>query len=133
MDCVINWSREIQEKAAYPINMKVQPFTNEVLRTEIGASLYQDIMKDWGMAIFRETLAYVNKAYFGYSNLSAAIVGAGGSFTFTGFNQTQNILNVGFEALFKANNGVFGSLEYDGEFLTGYLSNSLQGTVGFYF
>lgn len=133
MDCVVNCSREIQEKGAYPINMKVLPFTNEALRTEIGANLYQDLIEDWGMAIFRETLAYVNKAYFGYSNLSAAIVGAGGSFIFTGFNQTQNLLNIGFEALFKANNGVFGSLEYEGEFLDGYMSNALQGTVGFYF
>ena len=133
VDCVINRDHGMQEQGAAPLTMIVNSYTNLLLQNQIGLQAYQDEVEEWGVTIFREKAAYVNKAYFGSENLSAAIVGLGGSFTFLGFTEMQNLLRIELEMLLKRTNGLYGSLEYDGEFCSGYLSNSVQGKIGIYF
>ncbi|HSX38165.1 MAG TPA: hypothetical protein VLE95_04970, partial [Chlamydiales bacterium] len=61
------------------------------------------------------------------------IVNQGGSFAFESFTQRQNLLAVGFEAMAKGDTGFFVSIEYNGEFFSGYLSNQAQVQIGKYF
>ena len=55
------------------------------------------------------------------------------SFEVDSFNKTQNLGTAGVEFVYGATNGMFGSLQYDGEFGKGYSANELQVQVGYSF
>jgi outer membrane autotransporter protein len=133
VDWVVNWDRGYQERGASLLNMRVKKKTTSMLRSEVGLQAYQNLVRSWGICVLREVAAYVNKKPFANHEFKAAILGVGSSFTFESFTQTQNLLTLGFEMLFKGNNGFFASFEYDGEFFAGFMSNQGQVKLGKYF
>lgn len=133
LDCVANWENGYTEYGAGLLDMKVASHTSSMLRTELGFRTYQNLERAWGLCIFRESMGYINKTPFSNTGFSGALLGQSGTFNFETFTQSQNLLNVGFHMLFKGNNGLFGSFEYEGEFFSGYVSNQVEGRFGYYF
>lgn len=133
IDWVIQWDSSYQERNAGIINMAVQSQCSLFMRTELGMRTYQILNPSWGLCVFKEVLSYVNKAPFNTTDYQAAIVGIGSSFTFESVTQMQNLIRIGVQALIKAKNGIFGSLEYNGEYLSGCISNQGQATCGYFF
>ncbi|HSX37561.1 MAG TPA: autotransporter outer membrane beta-barrel domain-containing protein, partial [Chlamydiales bacterium] len=133
-DCIVNWERKYQERGQSELfAMKVGAKASYFLRSEVGLRAYQQFHYPKGFCVLREFASYVNKTPFKTTGFTAAIVNQGGSFAFESFTQRQNLLAVGFEAMAKGDTGFFASIEYNGEFFSGYLSNQAQVQIGKYF
>jgi len=114
--------------------MKVDSRTSAILRSEAGLRFYQEWNWDWGTCILKETAAYINKQPFHVGAMTAAVVGAPGSFSVTSFTKNQSLFTPGIEILFRScEQSAMVSLSYDGEFGSGYMANELQVRVGKYF
>ena len=71
---------------------------------------------------------------FGLGTISGVTIpGASRSFTVETFKDDQNLISPSLELFFRGKGGVFFSLNYDGEFGSGYTSNEIMGTIGVFF
>ena len=106
-----------------------------MLRSELGLACSQEYKLDrGGQWTTRERVAYVNKTAFGNGHVSAAIVGApGGIFTTESLNASQNLFAPAVDLSYQSPGHLLLSLTYEGEFGSGYTSNSVIGKLGWAF
>ena len=132
-DWAINFEEGYKEHGTTSLNMTIRHRNSSMLRSEAGLNVYQNLNFSWGIIAFREKISYVNKKLFGVGRLTAAVVGAPGFFTVEALGPAQNLVSPAFEFFVKGANGWFGSLSYEGEFGSRYLSNTIFGKLGKYF
>jgi len=127
-DWAINMQPSFSEKGAAPLNMHQNAQTTLLMRTELGLSAYQTRkFSNGALLIVRESASYVYKKPFGRNgHITAAIVGApGGTFFVETLTNSQNLFAPGLEAFYRTRGGAFASLTYEGEFGSGFWSNTL--------
>ena len=134
-DWVFNFQDSFSETGAGLLNMFQKSINASMLRSELGLSCMQEYeLASGGQLVSRETVAYVNKTPFGTGSTTAAIVGApGGTFTAETLNSSLNLVSPAIELFYQAPNHVTLSLTYEGEFGSGYRSNSVIGNLGWAF
>ncbi len=132
-DWAINMQPSFSETGAAPLDMHQKSQTSLLMRTELGVSAYQTWkFRNAALLIVRESASYVYKKPFGSNGqVTAAIVGApGGSFTVETLTNSQDLFAPGLEAFYRTRNGVFASLTYEGEFGSGFWSNTVIAKAG---
>lgn len=130
-DWAINLEKGFQETGAGTFDMHQDSQRSSMLRSEVGLASFQVCnVGSGGMVVFREKLSYVNKAPFQTGKVTAAIVGEPGSFTVETFTTNQSLVAPGFELFFRSRGGFFASANYEGEFGSGYRSNSVFAKLG---
>ena len=114
--------------------MSINARNSSFLRSEVGFNFYWDQRSEAGsIYLIKTTFAYVNKRPFDLGAMTVALTELGGSFTVNSFTETENLWTPGIEFVYRAPYGLFASIEYDGEFGSGYTSNQLQGKFGWCF
>lgn len=132
-DWAIDWNGGFTEQGGTPLAMDQRSQTSSMLRSEVGIASYQTCkMGDAGLFVIKGKLSYVNKTPFQTGRVTAAIVGAPGSFTVESFS-SQNLAAPGIEFFYKDGNGIFCSATYEGEFGSGYSLNSAYLKLGLEF
>ena len=131
-DCVTNWQKKYNESGSSTLNMKVESARSWMFRTELGCNGYYERNYGWGEFILGGKLSWINKNPHS-QDMTAALVGAPGSFVIETLTQNQNLFSPAIEIFFKGKRGVFGSISYDGEFGSGYFTNEAMGNIGWYF
>lgn len=130
-DWAFNFNSAISEHGASPLNMKQKAHTFSLLRSEVGLASFQTICLDSGaIFVIREKISYINKKPFGFHGVGAGISGAPGSFFVNAITDLQNLVSPGLELFYRSNSGAFISANYEGEFGSGYKSNSVFVKVG---
>jgi outer membrane autotransporter protein len=126
-DWACNFHDDFTETGAGIFNMHQSSDTNSFLRSEGGLAAIQTCKKDaGGFFLARESVSYVNKKPFGLGKTQAAIVGApGGFFTVETLTDMQNLVSATAELAYETANQTAISLLYEGEFGSGFISNSL--------
>lgn len=133
-DCAIIWQDGFSEYGADPLNMNQKSSTSEFFQAKSGLNLYTTRNRDWGLWILRGQLAYIYKKGFGIGKIAdVAIVDQPAGFTVNSFKGAQNLFSPGFEFFIRGKNGVFGSMNYDGQFGSSYMSNTVFAKLGFFF
>lgn len=132
-DAVVNFQQGYQEHGASPLNMKIPGSTSCMFRSEIGLNGYETWQGNWGVCILRETVSYINRKPFSTGQMTAAIVGAVGTFSVDSFTNAQNLFSPALEIFFREKHGAFFSLLYEGEFGSGYITNEVLARIGKYF
>ena len=133
-DWVVNFQSHYEEHGAAPLNMTVQGSTSSMFRFETGLNCYQIWEQDWGMLVLRETVSYVYKRPYSTGKITAAIVGADGTFINDSFTARQKLASPSIEIFFRhKRSNWFCSALYDGEFGSGYRTNEALITIGRYF
>ena len=133
-DWVINYQHGYTEQGASPLNMKIQGSTSSMLRFETGLSCYQMWEGDSGVFVMREIGSYVYKRPYSVGKMTAAIVGAEGTFINYSFTDILNLVSPAFEIFYRhKKSGAFFSLSYEGEFGSGYQTNEGLARIGKYF
>ena len=134
LDCAVLLQDGFSEHGAGILGMDEPGSTSEFLRGEIGVNVYESWMWAWGACILKEKLSYLNRKGFGLGTISGVTIpGASRSFTVETFKDDQNLISPSLELFFRGKGGVFFSLNYDGEFGSGYTSNEIMGTIGVFF
>jgi uncharacterized protein with beta-barrel porin domain len=132
IDWAVNFEHAFKEYGAGVLNMSQKAHTSSLLRSEVGLAAFQTHTAcNGGLFVIREKLSYVNKKPFHSGRVTAAIVGApGGSFTVETLTGTQNMVSPGLELYYQTPSDVFISATYEGEFGSGYRSNSILAKIG---
>ena len=134
VDWAVNFQQGYTEQGASPLNMIIQGSTSSMLRCEAGLSCYQMWEGDSGVLVVREIGSYVYKRPYSLGRMTAAIVGAEGTFINDSFTDIQNLVSPSFEIFYRhKKSGTFGSLLYEGEFGNGYQTNEALMRIGKYF
>jgi hypothetical protein len=102
-----------------------------MLRSQGGMNCYQTWDGDWGALVFLESLSYVNRSGFGTGQMKGvALINAPTGFSVDSLTSTQNMVAPAAEISYRGRrNGTF-SLSYQGEFGSGYRSNSVLVKFG---
>ncbi len=132
-DWAINIADGFSETGAAPLNMHQRSQTTTLMRTELGFSAYQTHkFSNGALLIARESASYVYKKPFdGNGQVAVAIVGApGGIFTVETLTVSQDLFAPGLELFYRTRGGTFGSLTYEGEFGSGFWSNTVIAKAG---
>jgi uncharacterized protein with beta-barrel porin domain len=132
LDLVINWQKGYQEQEGSALNMQIKGQRSWMFRTEFGLNGYYTQRYCWGTFIFQSKLSYIFKNPYNM-DLTAAIVGAPGSFNVEMFPRNQHLFSPGFEFYFQGNGNIYGSFGYNSEFGSGYFTNQAAGKIGYYF
>ena len=134
-DWVFNFEQQMTEYGAVDFDTSIAGRNSSLLRSEIGLNIYKDYtFTNKSVLLFRATGAYVNKVPFSMGKMRVDFYQTSiASFEVDSFNKTQNLGTAGVEFVYGATNGMFGSLQYDGEFGKGYSANELQVQVGYSF
>ena len=134
LDCAVLLQDGFLEHGADGMDMLQPGSTSEFLRAEIGVNIYESWMWSWGACILKEKLSYLNRKGFGLGTISGVTIpGASQSFTVETFTDDQNLVSPALELFFRGKKDVFFSLEYEGEFGSGYSSNQITGKIGAFF
>ena len=132
-DCALIFQSKFSEHGAEPLNIRQARQFSKLLRAETGFHFYRDWMWDSWAIILKSKASYIYQKGFQLGELSnMAIVGAPEGFTVTTFTKAQKLLSPALE-LFASWRRSFFSLNYEGEFGSGYTSNELSARVGRYF
>jgi uncharacterized protein with beta-barrel porin domain len=132
-DWAFNFEGKVVEHGAGDLDTSTNARNSSLLRSEIGFNLYKNctFTSGGGALLFRATGAYVNQVPFSVGAMQVSFLQVGtGSFLVNSFSTTQNLGTAGAEIVYSANSGIFGSIQYDGEFGRGYSANELQLQVG---
>ena len=134
-DWVFNFEQQMTEYGAVDFDTSIAGRNSSLLRSEIGLNIYKDYtFTNKSVLLFRATGAYVNKVPFSMGKMTVDFYQTDiASFEVNSFTKTQNLGTAGVEFVYGATNGMFGSLQYDGEFGKGYSANELQLQVGYSF
>ena len=134
VDCAFIFQNKFDEYGAAPLSMKQSRSMSELLRTEIGAHFYEDWMWESWAIILKEKLSYICQKGFGLGTLSRmAILGAPDGLTVTTFTSAQHLFSPALELFMKWEDRWFFSVNYEGEFGSGYTTNEVSGKLGYYF
>ena len=134
-DWVFNFEAKVAEHGAADLDSSIKARNSSLLRSAIGLNIYKDYtFTNKSVLLFRATGAYVNKVPFNLGKMAVSFFQVEtGSFEVISFTKTQNLGMAGVEFVYGATNGMFGSIQYDGEFGQGYSANELQLQVGYSF
>lgn len=134
-DWVFNFEQKSIEHGAADFDISIDARNSSLLRSEIGLNIYKDYtFVNKSVLLFRATGGYVNQAPFNMGKMTVDFYQTGiGSFEVNSLKKTQNLGTAGAEIVYGATNGLFGSVQYDGEFGRGYSANELQLQVGYSF
>ena len=132
-DWTYSFEQKLRESGAESFDMEQKSRSYSMLRSQIGLNLYESWNFHSGLLIVRETASYVCKKPWDVGKITAAIVGAGGSFTVDSYEGIQNLGLCGVEMFFRTQSGFFASGKYSGEFGRSYLSNAVEMKIGKYF
>lgn len=139
LDYAVTFQPAFTETGAYPLNMSTQSATPSLLRSQVGLNVYEMIDNCAYVLVFEQSASYVNKKSWGSDSTSALALAATLStapspLTLAGYSKTLNLYSVGADIFYKHKaSGFFISGAYAGEFGTGYMSNNVQGTLGWFF
>jgi uncharacterized protein with beta-barrel porin domain len=132
IDWAVNFESGFQETGAGVLNMNQKGNDSSLLRSELGAASFQTFNQENGsIFVIKEKLSYVNKKTFGTGSATAAILGApGGLFNVETLTGLQNLVAPALELFYQTASNVFVSATYEGEFGSGYTSNSVLAKIG---
>ncbi len=138
LDWVINWDQGFKEHGSDDFDFHQKSSTSSILRSKVGLSVYEtwDCRDQYGCGTtytLKGTAAYVKKSWFGVGKVKTALVHNSKYFTLETFKQDQNLFTFGLTGLFNGTGGWYGSISYDGEFGSNYVSNDVQLQIGKYF
>lgn len=133
LDWVFEWDSNYTEKGGNPYNMKVSSKNSWMLRSQTGLNSYKTIMYSWGVLIAQAQLSYVYKKAHNVGQIHAAIVNAPASFVVEAFTSGQSLISPAIELLFQTKWNGYASINYSGEFLSGYISNQFNIAIGYSF
>ena len=134
-DWVFNFESRNAEHGAAELDSSVAARNSSLLRSEVGVNFYNSYtFTNKAVLLFRATGGYVNEVPFNMGKMNVSFFQVEtGSFEVNSFTKAQNLGTAGVEFIYGATNGMFGSLQYDGEFGQGYSANELQLQVGYSF
>ena len=133
LDWAYNYEEGYQEKGAAPYNMHVGKRFSSMLQTEVGTNTYFNWEFDKGVLTLREKFSYINRQPFGVGKTNVNIVGSPGSFSVAAFTHNQSLFSPLIEIAWREKSGNYGSLLYDGEFGSGWISNEVVARIGRFF
>lgn len=133
IDWVLEWTPRYKEKGAAPYNMTISAAKPSMLRLEGGLNAYNTASYSWGVLILQGKLSYVYKKPFSVGRVSAAIVNAPASFVVESFTSSQSLISPAIELFWQTKWNGFASVNYSGEFGSGYTSNQFYGRIGYSF
>jgi outer membrane autotransporter protein len=130
-DWINNWQHHYRERGNGPFNMRQKSHSSSFLRSELGMRFYETIHFDTWRLILQEMVGYVNKKPFQVGSVTAALVGAPGSFTVDTLTTTQNLASVAMQLLFAPIRACYpsGAVAYQGEFGSRYQAHQLSLNV----
>ena len=134
-DWVFNFEQKNIEHGGADLDTSTNNRNSSLLRSELGLNIYKDYtFANKCVLLFRATGAYVNQLPFNIGKMTVNFYQTGiGTFEVNSLNKTQNLGMAGAEIVYGATNGLFTSIQYDGEFGRGYSANELQLQVGYSF
>jgi autotransporter-associated beta strand protein len=133
VDWAWDWEAQYKERGASPYNMQFKSHFSSMLQAEAGAYFYAAWDLADGMFILKQKASYLFRTPFHVGTISSNLVGFPGSFTVAAFTQNQNLFSPSTELLWRARNGSYGSVLYDGEFSSTWMLNELVVRIGKYF
>jgi hypothetical protein len=130
-DWVSSWEHRSHE-TGHGFNFGVKGQYSRMLRSEVGLRFYETVTCRWGQIIIQERASYVNKEPFHVGTVNAFLVGTPGSFTVETLTGPQNLGLVELEFLFTSTDMryPYGSVSYQGEFGSSYISNQVMLEIG---
>ena len=131
-DCAFIFQDGFSEHGAAPYNIRQKHTSSELLQASSGLNIYSYSDQNWGAWMIRATLAYLYKKGFHFRQREA-LVGEPFGFSVIAYKTAQNLFAPGIEIFIKGNNGLFGAVDYKGQFGSMYESNSIFGKIGVFF
>jgi uncharacterized protein with beta-barrel porin domain len=130
-DWVNSWEHRSRE-TGHGFNFGVKGQYSGMLRSEVGLRFYETVTCRWGQIIIQERASYVNKEPFHVGTVNAFLVGTPGSFTVETLTGPQNLGLFEMEFLFTSTDMryPYGSISYQGEFGSSYISNQIMLEIG---
>ncbi len=140
IDCAYVAQGKIQETGSSVLNMMTDSKSSAVLRSEVGLNFYKVKETIDNLFICELSGGYVNRTAFNTNTTNALVIATPppsnglSSVTLLTYNKVLNLGMCKAELFYKykpAN--AYGSIQYEGEMGSGYLTNSFRGTLGFFF
>jgi len=140
VDWAVSFQESYNETGAFPLNMHIKSKTPSLLRSQVGLNLYETWDNEKGILLFEQSASYINKTMFNTKMHAAVIIApapipAGGASEFNVLTyRNMNLFGCGTELFYKhKRSGFFVSGNYQGEFGSHYMSNTITGTLGVFF
>jgi hypothetical protein len=133
LDWTNNWQSHYREKGFSGFNLVLKNYHVSILRSETGVRFYQTFLYGWGSLVLEEKGSYVNRTPLGKRRATAAFIEADSSFsveTLSSNGQNHGLIEFHLEGIPCNSKGVYGSLDYQGEFGSSFQSQSIALTVG---
>lgn len=133
-DCAVIIQDQFSEHGAAPLNVKQHSNLSELFQARGGLRAFVTKRSKWGLYFFQLTTAYQYMKGWNIGAIkNASFIGQPAGFTVTSLNSAQNAFVPGIEFFVRGNNGVFASVNYEGEFAGKFLSNSVLAKIGLFF
>ena len=133
-DCAVVVQDGYSESGGGVFNMRIGHTTGTFFRNEAGLNFYENWTWDWGLCVLKEKLSYVNRQGSHLGRLGGvSIIGAPGEFSVNAFTNDQNLFSPAVNLLVRWGESIFFSLDYEGEFGSGYVDNQIAAEVGWFF
>lgn len=133
MDIVTNFQAGYKEHGGGTLSMQQDSSVSSLFQTQVGCALYESWDKSWGKLIFKQSLNYVYQKPLGVGRITAAIVDVPGSFVVEAFSHALNLISPGVEIFYCTPQNYFFSLNYNGQFGSGFRLNGIMGEFGIFF
>lgn len=130
VDWAYDLSPSYHEHGAAPYDMHIARQFSSMLQSEAGVMLYFTKTYEKSTWTLWDKVSYINRAPFGTGTMTANLVGFPGSFSLASLNANQSLFSESIELLWQSHKGAYGSLQYEGEFGSGWMSNQIIGTIG---
>ncbi|MBS0620241.1 MAG: autotransporter outer membrane beta-barrel domain-containing protein [Verrucomicrobia bacterium] len=136
-DWAANFQQPYSETGSGPFNIDQRTHFSSFLRSEGGLRLSEKIAFDDWCLVFQEKVGFVNRKPIDVGTVTATIVGAPGSGTFTVETLTtpQNVGAAEFRVILQPVNPHYpsGSFSYQGEFSTAFTSHQIAANFSWKF
>ena len=133
LDWVNHWQDHYQERGSSGFNIVLKKHYASVLRSEVSIRFYETFQYEWGNLVLEEKASYANRTPFHKRSRKAHFIGASSSFeveTLNHSSQNLGIVQFHIECLPCNLRGIYGSVDYQGEFGSSLQSHMLTLTIG---
>ena len=133
LDWAMDFVDGYAEEGAGLFDMTQKRRFSSMRRINTGFNFYQTVDRGTNIWLLRETISYINEKPFNVGKVTSTIAGAPTSFTVLSFTKPLNLISPAAEIYWGHRNGLFLSVNYEGEFGSGYRSNQVYGKIGVHF
>lgn len=127
------WQKSYHEHGSSGFNLKLEQQYGGILRTEIGMRFFKSFDYKWGQLVLEHKFSYANRIPTYYKKTKAAFAGSFSTFNID--TLSTDSLNLGIiqfhaELIPTIETGFYSSLDYQGEFESSFMSNTVTFSIG---